>query len=62
MLTNFEHIFSDHQMNRSDEDAEMRAPGDSLERLREICNKSLPQHGNSMIGKPKNLPSSKFPH
>ena len=36
---------------RSDEDEAlpMRSSGDSLERLREICNKSLPQHGNTMI-------------
>ena len=38
---------------RSDEDMESNTPnrpsGDSLERLREICNKSLPQPGNTMI-------------
>ena len=45
----FVFLFTDHQMNRSDDDTEMRAPGDSLERLREICNNSLPQHGNTMI-------------
>ena len=33
-----------------DDDAHpMRSSGDSLERLREICDKSLPQHGNTMI-------------
>ena len=42
-------FFTDHQMNRSDDDAEMKASGDLLERLREICNKSLPQHGNTMF-------------
>lgn len=30
-------------------DNDERPSGDSLERLREICNKSLPQHGNTMI-------------
>ncbi len=30
-------------------DDEERPSGDSLERLREICNKGIPQHGNSMI-------------
>ena len=35
---------------RSDSDEiPNRASGDSLERLREICNKSLPQPGNTMI-------------
>ena len=32
-----------------DEAHPMRSSGDSLERLREICDKSLPQHGNTMI-------------
>lgn len=34
---------------RSDDEMMERPSGDSLERLREICNKSLPQHGNTMI-------------
>lgn len=39
---------SPEAMAKSSED-ELRPSNDSLERLREICNKSLPMHGNTMI-------------
>lgn len=52
-----EHSSSPDMMPKSttllmDEDEAMamaRSTGDSLQRLREICNKSLPQHGSTML-------------
>ena len=44
-----DHIPRSINARSDDDEAPMRSSGDSLERLREICDKSLPQHGNTMI-------------